>query len=346
MAEKDDDKGKPLDDIEREIDALENAEAGGEAAQPFIGASDDDVEIVMAAEDDKGEPVNLDMPAESGEEEVALADEPAKEEGEDKADKDIASYSQDVRNRIRREINLRKTAESQADAERQTRVRVQGELHATQLNAAEITLGMVDNQIKEKEALLKVAKDGGKVEDDIKLTGELSELRARKTEVERVRDHLKTAPPQQPNPLVHNWERQNRWFDNPEFLAESAAVRMISKQIAQKFPPNTPEHFVEVDKEMRRRMPNLAARVKARLGQDAISWGEPRRESAQPEQRRQAPRLAAPGAGFGRPASGAKRQIVLTRTDIDGMRAVRLDPNNKTHVLQYAREKELIARQR
>lgn len=348
MADKDDDKsGRPLDDIEREVDAMENAEAGGEAGRPFIGAESEDVEVVLAPEDDQGEP-NLDeLNAPIDDDTVVVdgepVDEPAKEAGDDK---EVAGYSQRVRDRISREIRLRKTAEIQAEAERQGRISAQTQLQSTQLNAAEITLTMVDSQIKDKETALKIAKDGGKVDDDIKLTGELSELRARKTEVERVRDHLKATPPPQPNPLVHGWERQNRWFDNPEFLAESAAVRTISKQLAQKFPPNTPEHFAEVDKELQRRMPNLAARVKARMGQDAISWGEGARRQANTEPRRQAPRLASPGPGFGKASPSGKRQIVLTRTDIESMRNVRLDPNNKSHVLQFAREKEALARSR
>lgn len=342
MAEKDDKPtARGLEDIEREVDRMENAEAGGEGAQPIVTQSDDDIEVVLAPEDDEGAPI-LDK-LEEGKEE-ALGGEATEDEVKDEDDDgDIASYSEKVRRRIMRERSLRVAAENREEAERSARIQSQAENHASQLNSAEITLAMVDGQIKEKEALLKTAKDGGKIEDDIKLSGELGELRARKTEVERVRDHLKTAKPAQPNPLLHAWERENRWYGNPEFFAESATVRAISQQVAQKYPPNTKEHFEEVDKQLRQRMPNLVARVKARLGQDSIRGQDTRGGNGKHElepRGRQAPRLASPGGGFGRPASpGNKQRIVITKTDVEAMRRVRLDPNNKTHVLEYAQNK-------
>lgn len=346
MAEKDDKPtARGLEDIEREVDKMENAEAGGEGAQPIVTQSDDDIEVVLAPEDDEGAPINLDKLEER-------KDEPLGGEGggeddgkDDAADDDIASYSEKVRRRIMRERDLRVAAENREEAERSARIQSQAENHASQLNSAEITLAMVDGQIKEKEVLLKAAKDGGKIDDDIKLSGELGELRARKTEVERVRDHLKIAKPTQPNPLLHAWERENRWYGNPEFFAESATVRAISQQVAQKYPPNTKEHFEEVDKQLRQRMPNLVARVKARLGQDSIRGQETRggNGKTQLEPRRQAPRLASPGGGFGRPANaGNKQRIVITKTDVEAMRRVRLDPNNKTHVLEYAQNKAAL----
>lgn len=346
MGDKDDKPAaRGLEDIEREVDKMENAEAGGEGAQPIVTQSDDDIEVVLAPEDDDGAPINLDKLEEAREEPLggeAGAEDDAKD---DDTDGDIASYSEKVRRRIMRERDLRVAAENREEAERSARIQSQAENHASQLNSAEITLAMVENQIKEREALLKTAKDGGKIEDDIKLSGELGELRARKTEVERVRDHLKTAKPAQPNPLLHAWERENRWYGNPEFFAESATVRAISQQVAQKYPPNTKEHFEEVDKQLRQRMPNLVARVKARLGQDSIR-GQDRGGNGKPQpqqQTRQAPRLASPGGGFGRPANaGGKQRIVITKTDVEAMRRVRLDPNNKTHVLEYAQNKAAL----
>lgn len=352
--EKDEKQTKTLEDIERQVDAMENAEAGGEGGTPFAGPSDDDVEIVVAPEGDDGEPINLDRldaGQDPNDELVVDGEQPAEEKHGTEDDDGVAGYSERVRARIRRADNLRKSAEDREESERTARIQAQSEAHSAQLNAAEITLAMVEGSIKDKEAALKIAKDGGKVDDDIKITGELSELRARKTEVERVKEHLKTSKPAVPNPLVHAWERQNRWYGNAEFMAESAAVRTISQQIAQKFPPNTQEHFEEVDRQLKQRMPNLAARVKARLGQDAIRW-DARANGAQPRgepqaQRRQAPRLASPGGGFGKPASsGGKRQIVMTRADFDAMRAVRLDPNKRSDVLNYAREKAALAAQK
>lgn len=345
MADKDDKPAaRGLEDIEREVDRMENAEAGGEGAQPIVTQSDDDIEVVLAPEDEEGEPINLDKLEEVKEEPLGgEAGDEVKEE--DDTDEDIASYSEKVRRRIMRERSLRVAAENREEAERSARIQSQAENHASQLNSAEITLAMVDEQIKQKEALLKAAKDGGKIDDDIKLSGELGELRSRKTEVERVRDHLKTAKPAQPNPLLHAWERENRWYGNPEFYAESATVRAISQQVAQKYPPNTKEHFEEVDKQLRQRMPNLVARVKARLGQDSIRGQEARggNGKTQLEPRRQAPRLASPGGGFGRPANaGSKQRIVITKTDVEAMRRVRLDPNNKTHVLEYAQNKAAL----
>ncbi len=333
-----------LEDLEKEVDKMEGEVAEGGRSQSVIGAEDDDVEVRIVPEagrDDVPPATEGEVSEESGEEGEAPPDENAE-------DAELASYSNPVRARIKREIRLRKAAEDREEAERTARVQAQTGERQAHLDQAEITLSMLDRELAGAEADLKKAKDGGKVDEDIAATRKMGELQAKKLEVERMRDHLKRVQPAQPNPLVVAWERKNRWFGNPEFAPESEAVKAISVALAKKYPPHTEEHFVEVEKELRRRLPNLAARVRARMGQDAISWGDrarPAGERAAPT-RQGGPRLASPSSGFGRAAPGQKRQIELTKSDLESMRKVRLDPNNKQHVLQYAREKKALADQK
>jgi len=347
MAEENKD-GKPaatLDDLEKQVDAMEESSSGGEKTQSVLGAEDDNIEVVVVPESGRDDADGGGGPPERPADSAAADDAGDGSETTVDDDAELAGYSKSVRARIRREIELRKASESREDSERSLRIQAQTIARNSQLDQAEVTLAMLEKEEKSVESRLKEAKDKGKVDDDIALTKELGGLQAKRLEVERVRDDFKRTKPAQPNPLVVEWERKNRWFGNSEFAAESEAVKVISRQLAQKFPPTTPQHFEEVEKEMRRRVPNLAARVRARLGQDAIAWGgEKGGPGKEQPVRHGGPRLAAPSGGFGRPAGGQKRTIELTKSDLESMRRVRLDPNNRQHVLQYAREKAALER--
>lgn len=343
MADKDD-KGKgprSLEDLEAEVDKMEKRSEGGETVESTLGTESDDLEVVFVpgAREKEGDDVP-EEPAE-GQQGGEVPEEGEAPEGE----ADLANYSKNVRSRIRREIRLKEDAETREQAERELRVNAQREAHSSQVAYVETSLALMDTKIKETEGKLKAAKEGGKTDDEIAATGELADLKSKRNEIERAQEHLKTQKQAQPNPLVHAWERENRWFGNAEFQPETMAVRSISAQLAQKYPPNTPEHFREVDRELQRRMPNLAARVRARLGQDAIRWQGSRNGAKQDEEpARGGPRLAAPGGGFGRSNSSGKRLIELDKSDLEAMRRVRLNPENKEHVLQYAREKAALNR--
>jgi hypothetical protein len=344
-------KGASLEDIEAEMDKMDAQEASGERTQPILGAADDDVEVMFAAED--GETDERPAPAARTEEEGKRAEEGAEqraeeteETGEAEDDPELAGYSKGIRARIGRETRMRRAAEAREEAERTARVNAETRAQGAELAQAELTLKLLEDKISAEEAKLKKAKTDGKVDDEVAASRAMGDLQAQRHDVERARDHLKTMKPAPAaNPLVHTWSAQNRWFNNPEFAPESAMVKSISADIAAKFPPNTQEHFDELDRELRKRVPNLAARVRARLGASAIKWEKGERQAPQNgsgREQRPGPRLGAPSAGFGRSASG-KRQVVLTRADTDNMRRVRLDPENPKHVLQYAREKSRLS---
>lgn len=336
-------EGKPakaLEDLERLTDQMESSQLGGESVEPVLGAESEDFDVVISTEEG-AETSNIEA------EEAAIREDLDRESAEtieedtpDKTpDKTMAGYSVPVRQRILREIRLREASDNIAEAERTARIAAQNRAQAAELSAAEITLAMIDDKMKTTEARLKIAKDGGKVDDDIAATREMGELQAQKVQVEQIRNNLKAQKQSGPNPMVIQWQKKNRWFNHPEFVVESAAVRAASAQLASKYAPDTPEHFEALDRELRTRLPNLAARVQARLGKEAIDWQKSPAKQERSETKRQTPRLAAPsGGGFVRNSQG-KRQITLTRVDLENMRNVRLDPNNKEHVLEYARSK-------
>lgn len=338
-----------LEDIEAELDKMDQAAAGGESAEPLAGPSDDDLEIIFAPDGgDRGEGDDIeDREAAPGSE---LAGGAADGEGEGDDDQELSGYSKNVRQRIARADRLRREAETREEGERQARVQAQSRERAANLQAAEATVALLDVTINEKRSQLKVAKEGGKTDDEIKITSELQQLETKKLRGQELIEGLKSAPAHDDTAVNANratWQTGNKWFQHPEFAVESQLVVAISNDLARKgIAPSSPEHFKRIDEELRSRMPQLAARVRARLGQGSISWGGNVRENNGGRQqdngaRRGAPRLASPGPGFGKPANG-KRQVVLTSEDVQNMRKVRLDPNNKEHVLRYASEKQAL----
>lgn len=342
--------GAPLENLEAELDRMEGLDKEGLKSGSIVGAEADDLQVVFATGNDDTLEEDLDKPDAEPVDDDGPEEPEGEELGEPKGDeRELSSYSRRVRARIQREESLRKEAETREETERAGRIRSQNETHESHKREADTGMALVDMQIKETTAALKAAKDGGKVDDEIAAQSKLSELQGKRARLAEAKDSLeRSGPPAAgaPNQLANRWQGGNRWFDNPEFMAESQMVRAISTELARKgVPPSSEQHFIDLDRELKRRMPNLAARVRERLGTDAINWrGEQRRPGGEPA-RRGGPRLAAPGQqapGFGGKTSEGKRQVVLTPADLEGMRKVRLDPTNKTHVLQYAREKAAL----
>lgn len=235
------------------------------------------------------------------------------------------NYSKAMQDRVLRERRLRRQAEERAEElDRRTR---ELELRAYNSDKAglDILSSSIDRDIKEKTAELKIAKEEGNTDNEISLTGELEELRAKKRKVESTKETLRK-PEEKPviNTMAKRWLDRNRWFSNEAFRAEQGYAQAIDSALAAegKLKPDTPEYFVELDKRIHERIPVLRSKIKKVFGGNA-----PTNKAAPVGMRRS---VAQKPVG---------NKVVLTKEDLRNAQDFGIDIKNKTQLAAYARAK-------
>lgn len=206
---------------------------------------------------------------------------------------------------------------------------------------------LLQSSLSEKGELiqerLRKAKEDGDTSAEVKYLSELQQLAAQQTqlgsikrnidETRRARKPLQdiwTAPAQQQQTpaqqapkvdpgtkLGSTWKAQRTWFGKPKFAEATDFAHVIDKRlIAEGYNPNTKDFFVELDRRLAKRFPELY--------------------------RRKAPKVSVAPVGSGASNSGkaaAGNKVKLSRHDIDVMRRFGLDPSNKNHLREFALQK-------
>lgn len=298
------------------------------------GADDLDIEI------DDSEPVVVEEsaePAESAEPDVGSPDEPD--------DAEFKSFTPAFQKRLQREIRVRRKSEETANL---AVVRVRDEItkvqqvasYAAKLEAdnnelqrqyAEVLVHAFDNQIEVRRRDLKTARDNNEFDTEQKLQGELDELRFKQNQVKDMQRQIPetavaapqaAAPPppasKPPNPLALRWVRENKgWFDNTKFSAHRQfAMVEDSKLTMEGYDQNSSEYYKELDRRVDVAFPTLRRKTVA-----LTTTGQP---------------VAAVSAGSA--AAVRSNKIKLSRSDLDAMRKFGLDPTNKLHLREYAKQ--------
>jgi hypothetical protein len=130
------------------------------------------------------------------------------------------------------------------------------------------------------------------------------------------------------NPLTDQWKARNRWFGDPAYAAESVAATVIDKEVAKDgYKPNTPQFFAELDRRLRKKMPQIAQ----------LSRSQPGAQPGVQQQRRAQPPVSAVRGA--RHTTVVRGKVTLTPGDIRNMHTFKLDPKNPEHVKEYARQK-------
>lgn len=336
MPKKNGQGGSDLDDPSLlEGDDLE----GGEVVDDGIeieGAGDD----VVVGDGERGaerkqEGEELEIEIEAGADDPDAEALPDAEAG----DEERTTYSQAVQARIARERRIAREARARADSERAARIRAEQDSFQTQRQALEISETALEQQIKSTKASLVKAKEDGKSEEEVELQATLNSLQNRHGQIVAAKEALKSkeeeaktnANSAAPNLQADQWKRRNPWFGNARYGEQTLLTQAIDRALAgEGYDKNSPEYFAELDRRIRRRMPELQRFAQQRGGQqrkDAVG-GQQRRDGAAPVQRRDAP------AAVSRPG-----KVILTRSDFTNMRQFGMDPNNKDHQKEYARNK-------
>ena len=345
------------DDPGAGLDALDEAGDGGEddqhGATPVAAAVEDpgdsvEFQIVDGDEADQGD---------AGEEQEAEA-----QAGADGDDFDTGDAGDEVgddlltaeerktlklpfQKRLSRERQLKRESDAIAARESAARVAAQSQLLESRKATAAVLLENLDLKISNKTAELRAAKDAANTDDELKLQGELDDLRAQRRDIGAAKQQLEAIKTPEAggvapavNPVLDRWKARNRWIANKDFAAEYALVEKIDKEIFAegKLKVNEPGYFNELDRRLNAQIPSLRAKVQKVYGTQAPAKKVVQQRVAPVS--RAAPTVRQANAG------GSKTKVVLSRADIENMERFGLPTNPNTPegrkaLTAYAQEK-------
>ncbi len=339
-------------EMNTELDELDT-DVGGEQ-EPLL---DEDFEVAVAATDDEESEAPAEDSDSSEAEEAGEAAPPAADDAvaeTDEVDAELAAMPDKIKKRFQREKRLRDTIISEREQIKSVAVHAaqlaqqrEGEVLSLKKQNAQLqrqfaeTLDYAyERDISLKNNELRKAREEGNYDAETKLQSELDTLRFQHNQVKQAKTTLPdpdkvVAPPAQPQaqaapqqgqpapqqrpppaPLAVKWLDNNKsWFQHPKFrghkafvLAEDAAL------VAEGYDPKSKEYYEELDRRIDSNFPTL---------------------------RKKGKQTSASVAGVGKaPASNvSSRTITLTKADLANMRAFGLDPTNKEHLREYARNK-------
>jgi len=333
--------------IEKEatLDEIQNDDLQDDLGFPAEDTPADDLEVVIADEEE--------TPADETPADDTPSDDPldAELEAADKA------YPEPIKKRIKREIRIRKRVEAEFEQvkeaaiqvaqiaqERETEVAtVREQLKALQRTHAEVLEVTFDKEIQIKSGALQKARADGDYDAEMKAQSELDTLRFQQNQVREARRNMGTAPAKKaddtptppaagtpaaakpaanpPPPKAVAWVDKNKtWFRQPKFSGHTQFVLGVDQQLVKEgYDKNSDSYYEELDRRVDEAFPTLRkAPVKT------VSPVAP----------------AAAGGGAAAPTKPAgKRSITLTKADLENMRTFGLDPSNKAHLQEYARNK-------
>ena len=298
------------------------------------GANNDFADLEVVVDDSE--------PEQKGDDDAGDQASGAADDGAQTPDDDLKEHSAKVRERIERERAARRAADERARAAHQRAVKAELESIAAQKDAFETTEAALQIQINAVKRELVKAKDDGKTTEEVDLQEKLNKLTRSQENLERSKAMLKEREEaakrggqqdNQPNPLAADWQRANsQWFGNARFAEQSQIVRVIDRAMfADGWDPSKPEYYEELNRRIRRRLPEVQKFMPAPT----------RRAAADPKQQRRDPTGGVRRGNGGAPTvqrmEGGKQRVVLTRAHLENMRQFGLDPANREHQLEYAR---------
>lgn len=333
--------GQDLDDPSLLDDENDDPVTGADDDLGGDGARDGGEPKDNGGAQDGGDDIDVVVEEETEGDTEANADAGALDAGDRRgADDDLTDASRNVRERIERERRIAREANARAQAAHQARLTAEARARTREKEALDVTETALESNLKHTRAALLKAKEDGKSEDEIKLQEELDRLNRRKDTITQLKGDLERqeeeakrgASDAQANPLADQWKARNRWFNDPRFKEQSAITIVIDRAMANEgYDKNSAEYYQELDRRVRRRLPELQRYMQRPAAPDgAQGGGKPRREPTGGVQRRDA------GGGQG---GGAKRKVTLNKQDFSNMRNFGLDPSNKEHQREYALNK-------
>lgn len=341
---------------EATLDEIQHDEQMDELGQVQDDLPADDLEVLIAGDE---APADEEAPApdtpptdETPPADDTPSDDPldAELEAADKA------YPEPIRKRIKREIRIRKRVEAEFEQVKEAAIQVaqlaqdreteltqaREALKNLQRTHAEVLDVTFDKEIQIKSAVLRQARTDGDYDAEMKVQSELDTLRFQQNQVREAKRNMGAAPAKPaapkadttatpapaapaakksdpPPPGAVKWVEANKvWFNNPQFAGHKQFVLGVDAQMVKEgYDKMTDAYYTELDRRVDEAFPTLRKAAKSVTSPVAP---------------------AAAGGGAAR-SSGGKRSITLTKTDLETMRVFGLDPSNKAHLQEYARNK-------
>ena len=269
-------------------------------------------------------------------------------------DDEYNAFAPKIQKRIQREIRIRRQAEAAANmavakAQEHERAVITEAAAVRELRTAnaelqrqyaEVLAHTFGTQIELKVQALKAARSAGEFDTEQTLQGEVDELRFKQSQVKEIQRTLPQAPASPApagsapaptpaptpapapraavvNPIAAKWIRDNdSWFNNAKFEAHREFVLRLDKQVAAEgYDQGSSEYYKELDRRV---------------------------DSAFPTLRRKTPMATSksgPVASVSSSTSATRSsKVVLTQSDLANMRRYNLDPDNKVHLTEYAKQ--------
>lgn len=329
--------GKPINE-EDEFDGLQPLDLNAIEAAPV----DDDFEVEIT--DDEAAPA---VEAKAAPDEAT--EQNAGAEAEETDDPEFKSFTPNIQKRIQREIRIRRKAEEAANVaveqrrqvlEEKTRVESEAEQLRVanvgmQRNYADVLIHAFGKEMDIKQRDLKAARDNSDFDAEQKIQTELDDLRFKQNQIKDMRSRIPDEPerpaaqpqaqaqaqaqPQRPpvNPRATKWLTDNlSWFNHARFKPHrSFALSVDAELVAEGYDQKSEEYYKELDKRIDEAFPTL-------------------------RRKKNTSSTTARTAGVSEAPMSKNRggKVVLRQSDLETMRKFGLDPTNKQHLREFARQ--------
>jgi hypothetical protein len=262
-------------------------------------------------------------------------DEPDTEEEKEPEQDDEESlddFQGKFRKRLEREQRAKLKERQEKEALAAEAARLRAELQAEQAVKGDLLkrstdheAAVIDRELEIKKAKYKALRaefDPEKADEEITLFDEIAELNAKRRELARAQPEPPKAErsPEAPKltKQAQSWMERNEWFGKKQYEAQTAAAHLIDQQLTSEgYAHDDPQYYNELDRRLQEQV-----RLPTSKRDDTPSPVQSGRAST----------------------SASKGKVVITKEDQALMRKVGLDPKNRTHLREWAKEKLAMER--
>ena len=230
-------------------EALEQIESEIKETQRKAG-QEEDFEIEIVAEEESKAP------------EIEAGSEPSEDD----------DYGPKVQRRIKKLVDQRRKAETQAREHQEQTAQLQARLYRLERGTAQTAQNQANNDFQARydttrKALAKAVEEGD-TDAQLDFTEQIADMRAavRVAEMQRATpkpEPVRRAPPQAPPQAATpdkamGWWKENNWFNSSGFERETAAARAIDVQLdLEGFDKNSDDYYSTLNNRLRNVFPEL-----------------------------------------------------------------------------------------